>query len=352
MSIVNIAAVLYALQTLNHVWLAFNRLEYIPLFYYFTQAVGYLCVIFGMLVILVSQRIRVQKTYIALLIIPFTYYFMCIFHNYGRIEAVYEELRRLIPISMLVLFNKKLKIKIFNLTYWITQALNVLSLFMWTCYVFNINIGFERVLYYTAKSWGQGTYYIKWGIFAIWNSVSFSRLCGVFNEPGGLGTLCALLFIARYSRSKFWEKAVLILTGIFTFSLAFYFMIFIYAALCLIKKDKRYIFLIVVLGILFVNIPDIDWGNPMLNNLAERMKITDSGVAGNNRVDNKADERLMTDGKYLFGYGYGVDISHVLSYKQLVLQFGYVGFLFMLFEWLYFALKHNNYRGGGGMDIF
>ena len=139
----------------------------------------------------------------------------------------------------------------------------------------------------------------------------------------------------------------MILTGIFTFSLAFYFMIFIYAALCLIKKDKRYIFLIVVLGILFVNIPDIDWGNPMLNNLAERMKITDSGVAGNNRVDNKADERLMTDGKYLFGYGYGVDISHVLSYKQLVLQFGYVGFLFMLFEWLYFALKHNNYRGGG-----
>lgn len=354
-SIANTACVLYAVLTLNHVWLAFNRLEYSPLFYYFSQAVGYMCVPFGLLAILTSQRANFKKLHLVTLIMPFTYYFMCIFNNYENSNMYLEGLRKLIPISIYILFSKELKIKVFNLLYWINIILNFISLFVWICYVFNINIGFTRVAYYAGDSLRNGKYYIKWGIFAIYSHFSIIRLCGVFNEPGALGTLCALLLIIRFKKSKPFEKNCFILTGFVTFSLAFYLLIFIYILLHLIKKDKRYILLAAALVVFFVNIPNIDWGSTMLNHIAERMRITSTGISGDNRTNKAFDkvyENLDIDGKALFGYGYGYYVAGNSSYKVLILQFGYIGFLFILLEWLYFALEYNNKNKDGYILIF
>lgn len=356
LSIVSIVSVLFAWSAIRGVWLAFDSADYMPQFHNVNMLVWYLCLPFGILVILVSQHSKISKKDFTAIIIPFTFFLMRMLNSY-KDESIMLGITATILISMYMCFNDEYKVKIFDLVYWIVQILNVIALFTWVCYVFNINIGFDRVPYYFLGAWERGVYYIKWGIFAIYNNNNmFNRLCSIFNEPGGLGTLLAFLFVIRFSKSKLWEKVLLITTGIFTFSLAFYLMIFTYAALYLIKKDKKYIVLIIAMGIFFINIPNIDWGNPMFNALARRMQIMDSGsIAGDNRTNKSFDqvyERLADDGKALFGYGHGYSVGSSSSYKSLILEFGYIGFLLMLSQWLYFSLKYNHENKDGYILIF
>ena len=210
---------------------------------------------------------------------------------------------------------------------------------VWVCYQIHIPIGFKTVDYY----FGDWAVYKKWLIFALYHQNSYSsilldRLCGIFNEPGALGTICALLFIITFEKTKLWEKILLLLTGLLTYSVAFFVLTFGFLIVYLCVKDSRYIVLAIGLVILFLKIPTIDWKNDALNGLASRLIISGNGLSGNNRLTDsyKASYEAMKKTSYILcGYGKGFDFSEgSLSYVKYIVQFGYIGFGIMMIQWL------------------
>ena len=261
---------------------------------------------------------------------------MQVMHSYQG-YAGGEELR-LITLVIFVLFSKEMKAKIFHFFYWVVQIQNIIAILVWVAYFLNINIGFRREYFYSDNSVERLIYYYRWTIFAIYNSGITYRLCGIFNEPGGLGTLCALLFICTAQKTKLWEKLILLSAGALTLSLAFYLLIFAYITVYVWGKNPKNIFFIVPVVILFLMIPQIDFHNEALNALAARFAIVDGRLAGDNRITAVFDARyakfLKTNKKW-FGMGYGFSFGGGnSSYKShYIVPFGILGTAFLLGTW-------------------
>jgi len=241
-----------------------------------------------------------------------------------------------------LLLSQNDKSETFKIVYWIIQITNIISLMFYLFAVLDVNIGYTIVPYYTGVTTVS---YYKFGIFAILRQgFSQLRLCGVFNEPGGLGTICAFLFITTFPNSKTWEKIVLLATIAVTFSLAGYLLVFIYVGLYLIKKNKKFIILIPIIGYLFFIMPTIDFGNETLNYIARRFALTDKGLVGDNRYGSAFEnfyQDFLTSNKVLFGYGYMYPMSlNVSTYKALIIQFGIVGFIYYIGLIAFMAIKY------------
>lgn len=347
-SIREITAWLYALYAVRAVWLAFNSMEYSHVFYLLNQMIGYLCIPAGLLLIAKGKKNKVDKNDFALLLIPFTYWLMCVFNTYGGWK-IGNGVVTLIQISIFLFLGKDEKISIFDKFYKTIQVCNVISVSVWICYQLKIPIGIQTVKFY----YGGFASYKKWFIFALYhhnNSLTTltDRLCGIFNEPGALGTICALLFIATFKYSKKWEKVILLITGTLTYSAAFFVLIFGYLIVYLLQKDIRYAVIAIAIGVFFLQIPKIDFGNEALNTLASRLEITDSGFAGDNRLADsyKAGyEAMKHTNKIYFGYGKDFSFSgNSSSYVKYIVQFGYIGFGLMVLQWIIASLQRTKNR--------
>ena len=329
---------LFALYGIRAVWLAFNSMEYSPTFYLLNLLIGYLCIPAGFLILIKDQKCKANTKDVLLLFIPLTYWLLFVFNTYGGWELG-NGIVTLIQISIFLLLNNKIKVAIFDRFYKIIQMCNIISIFVWICYQVRIPIGFQTVNFY----YGSFAAYNKWFIFAMYHNNSSvttltDRLCGIFNEPGALGTICALLFIATFQYSKNWEKALLLITGGLTYSAAFFVLVFGYLVIYLFQKNVKYAVIAVIIGLLFLLIPKIDFGNDALNLLASRLEITDSGFAGDNRIDAgyKAGYEAMKDTNDIY-FGYGKDFEfagNTSSYVKYIVQFGYIGFGLMMVQWV------------------
>ena len=331
---------LFALYTLRESWLAFDKPQYSMLLTVLFSKVAYFSVLAAGYTIFVTYRGQCAKKNALLILFPITYWSMGFFLKRGSLSLTGNELA-MISIVLFFLLDDTIKKKVFDLFYKIVQATNVISILMWICYQLNVNIGFQTVPYYR----DNGDFYIKWFWFAIYrdtpNTVRImDRLCGIFNEPGALGTLCALLLIVTFRHTKWWEKALLFITGMLTYSVAFLMLVFGYIAVRMLCKGGKYWLLLLALGLFFLAIPKIDWGNDALNAVAARLEITESGLAGSNRTSDEFDEnyqKMKEQGTIYFGYGPDVSIGGGSSYKQYIVHFGYVGFGLILLEWLWMA---------------
>lgn len=341
-SIREITAWLYALYTVRAVWLAFNSMEYSPVFYLLNRMIGYLCIPAGLILLAKKNENRVDKKNFTLLVIPFTYWIMCVFNTYGGWK-IGNGVVTLIQISIFLLLDKDVKISIFDKFYKFVQGCNLIAVFTWIFDQLNLPI-FESVPFYA----GPWAIYKKWFIFAIYHQKSYisnlsDRICGIFNEPGALGTICALLFIATFKHNKKWGKALLLITGTLTYSAAFFILVFGYLIVYLLQKDIRYVVVAIAIGVFFLQIPNIDFGNPALNSLATRLKITNEGFVGDNRVSDAYEagyEAMKQTNKIYFGYGKDFSFAEgTLSYIKYIVQFGYIGFGLMAFQWIVASLQ-------------
>lgn len=336
-SIKEITAWLYALYGVRAVWLAFNSTQYSPVFYMLNQLIGYLCIPAGLLLLVREQKNAVDKNNFILMLLPLTYWLMCVIHTYGGWKLG-NGVVTLIQISIFLFLDKDVRISVFDKFYKFIQGCNLISIFIWLFDQVELPI-FQSVPFYVG-SWAT---YKKWFVFAIYHqknylSNSADRLCGIFNEPGALGTICALLFIATFKNTKKWEKALLLVTGMLTYSAAFFVLIFGYLIVYLLQKDIRYAAVAIAIGIFFLQLPNIDFGNPTINSLAARLEITSDGFAGDNRVSDAYEvgyEAMKETRDIYFGYGKGFSFSNgTSSYITYIVQFGYIGFGLMILQWL------------------
>lgn len=336
----NSVVIVFALYTFRGAWLAFDQGGYLPWFEIISLWMAKLSVVVGAVFLLIKQKI--EKRNILMLCLPIGYWIMQVFHTYGGYKGEWD--LSLVSIVVFVCLPAELKKRVFGLFYKMFLIANIISVLLFVCVLFNVDIGIQRELYYFQnEAGGVIYYYLRWFVFAILQNGVSLRLCGVFNEPGALGTLCALLYICSVKRKSKWEKLNLIITGIFTLSLAFFLLMLLYFAVHVVRKKRKNLIYVVVFAVLFLLIPKIDFHNVAINKLAARMAITENGLAGDNRTslifDSKYKEFL--DGSDVWfgrGSGYVLGGSNSSWKSHYVVPYGVFGTILMLGAWVAMAL--------------
>ena len=108
------------------------------------------------------------------------------------------------------------------------------------------------------------------------------RFTAVFTEPGVVGTFCAFFLAASGCEIRKNKKdLIFLISGILSFSVAFYVLLVVIFALKAWRKGGYKLFAglaaIVILYVVFMN---INFSNSMLFSLQERLTITEDGLAG------------------------------------------------------------------------
>ncbi len=184
-----------------------------------------------------------------------------------------------------------------------------------------------------------------------------NRLCGIYEEPGFVGTMGALFLFGDKLSFKKWQNVVIFIASLFTFSLAFILLFLLGLLLRLVgnlRKRSHFLLsatLIIALVVgyfVFMSIPMDE--STMLGELQGRMLITDEGLAGDNRFGSSEwaveayDQFMRGDLRTrLFGYGQdsrvipGTKINiwmGVHSYKEFVFGFGFLGLVFLVISFV------------------
>lgn len=219
-------------------------------------------------------------------------------------------------------------------------------------YDLNLFLPYKVVNYYNNNAIVEN--YIDYKFIFLYrasSSISLVRLCGICNEPGYFGTICALILCASSLNLKKKSNIIILIAGFLTFSLAFIITLVIYLLLKYLK-DVRTVILTVLLTCFYLFLlPNIYTGNPTIDRFIQRMTITDEGLAGDNRTTDEL-EYVFDDvvkNKPLFGYGKGYLKTQnlkggVSSYKTYIIQYGFVGCILLWGSLLLAALyKNKNY---------
>lgn len=338
----NIVAIIFSLRCLYYVWLAFDHLEYSPIYYYFMTAVRYIAVVAGVFYIIFQKKIEFRNLF---LLTPLVFYFLILyFHTYGGYQGTY--LDELICIGCFLLMDSSMKKRILFFFYKIVVYSSLISIVLYILYSLNVPVGFKSLPFLTDEGLSSlHTEYQQWFIFAFLGNRKYSliRLCGLFNEPGGLATVCSLLYVIMYKTSNKFEKTVLLVSIFLSFSVAGYLLILFFYALLLLRKNWKYSLIVVLFIVAFLLLPYIDFKNTLINKFVQRFAITSEGLAGNNRTDAIFDadfETFLHSQSLLFGYGarYSPAGSDSSTYKIFILQFGFLGFALYFGMWLFLSL--------------
>lgn len=146
------------------------------------------------------------------------------------------------------------------------------------------------------------------------------RCFAFFDEPGVVGNIMmVLLYIQKFDLKK-WYNIILLITGILSFSLAFYFaVIAYYLVVGGIKIKISFVIAAIALVVLF-------YDNPLVEELLfSRMAIEDGQLVGYNRegADFDAWFSNRTIGEYFF-FGYGGNVEYAASWKWALVRWGVV----------------------------
>ena len=192
----------------------------------------------------------------------------------------------------------------------------------------------------------------------------FPRFCSYFDEPGVVGSFCAIALCCNNFNLKNKYNIPIFIAGLLSFSLFFYLVAIIYM-LFFFKlseskeqvsqcgksriNNKRILFLgkffiVFLLIALFFIIYYLD--NEMLNTLIiDRLQFDEErGFSGNRRdisVFKDWYEKFRFSSDYWFGLGKGASLKlneGGASYKNIIVDYGFIGFFMYLFLFILYAL--------------
>jgi len=263
---------------------------------------------FVLLILSINEKITIIISYVSLLFIYSI--------KLDKMLVVYHKLKRiLVCIFCLSLLVYILAVVLsINLPYVVEEPLNVGKLYTYKAYPFlvveNLNL-------------------------------PFYRFSSVFDEPGVVGTITALLLYADRYNMKRKENIILLVSGLFSFSFFFILSTLVYYLLVnpflLMGKSIKLLFIILISFSLFYQLTK---DNPNIDRyLYSRFLIKDGKLNGDNRTDVNFDtayDKFVLSDKKWFGMGKGESFKvadDVSSYKLMVYDYGFVWFAFFLLFW-------------------
>lgn len=162
------------------------------------------------------------------------------------------------------------------------------------------------------------------------NISSLYRMSAWFEEPGNVGTFCALMLAATGFRMDAKGK-ILLAGGMLSFSLAFYIMCMLYNV---IKHPKNLIYVIAISASVVWIFQDNEF---ISTKILDRVSITNGGVSGDNRAE-EAFKAAFAQYAETPSIWLGHDADHqlyklkynVYSWQNLVWDYGVIGTMMYL----------------------
>lgn len=213
-------------------------------------------------------------------------------------------------------------------------VVSAIGIICYISYMFNLGLPYTVEPYYDGRS-GQD-YVNFFNISFLYINSESIRMCGIFNEPGWLGTTIALLLCYEKFDYRNISNWILFVAGILTYSLAFVVIIILGFMITNIDRIRGWMLIIMGILILMLILPSIKTSNPQINRLISRMTITSSGLVGDNRSSKTVDIILidtLTSGRAFWGHGDGYaeyinslkESKQILTIKTELINFGIVG---------------------------
>lgn len=277
--------------------------------------------------------------------------FICVWQYYiGTLMAPGFSIGSLCIISTICLFilmDKKTQAEAFRIFAWLFAIAILPSIIYFILKIIGISIPMNILESEHIVKVANGKYYEQYlgGLLIVTPSAKEIRLCGIFDEPGVVGTFCALILASEGLRfKKSVRNLILLLGGILSLSLAFYLLLFIMimqqAYFNGFKKTIRVCTLAIAVIVLFFN---IETNNKYVKLIQNRFDFQSSSVIKNNRTNegfNHVFEKFVENKDSNFWIGNGYEASEKndqmygsCSYKNLIYNHGVLGFLIIM-SWL------------------
>lgn len=245
-----------------------------------------------------------------------------------------------------VLSKDNVKLQTFNYAKKMVFVICILGIICYINYSLKLFIPYQIIAYYGRSLTSK---YVDYKVIFLYSELTNGviRLCGTFNEPGALGTVCALILCADDVNLKDKKNIVILIACVLTFSLASAMLVIIYLILKYSKSIKT-ILIVLLIIYLYINVlPTIKTGDVNIDTLINRMTITENGISGDDRNHDDLDIifNYSLKNKPLFGYGDGYlstkNLKPFSTYKSYIIQYGIIGSLLMWGTLLYSALYKN-----------
>lgn len=279
-----------------------------------------------------TESTYIHKKDFKLLIIVIIYWGMIILNSIAkdfRLSVVY-----LLAFIILDDEEKRFAFSFFRQAIIVIAAFGVL---FYLCHMLKLPIPYLSKPYYLE---GSGGSYIQYGLILLYKSNVSSnftlRLCGIFNEPGLLGTYMAFVLCADRLNIRKKENILLLAAGLCTFSVAFFVLIFVYLCFLLRKKPQVLVTIAIIFVSVFYVLPNIQFSNTNVEYLVKRFSMVNNRWLADNRSNAVLDtmvKNLLNSPRALFGMGGGyvdsVRIDNISTYKKFIVDYGIIGIFIM-----------------------
>jgi len=284
-------------------------------------------------------RARISKSSVVFISVFLSSFFL----NQFTLHGAYPWISVVVVLMLcFLLFDEKIHkntLKVFINIYALVSIPSILMFFLLAA---GVNLEWEYLEPYSKAKQSTGVYYREYFGMVVLSTQIFTlgsgelfRLCSVFPEPGVVGTVSALLLTVTRFEIKNWKGVTLLVSGLLSFSLAFY----VLAGLYLILKKPFYLFFLMgLLSALFFSLPSDIKDNRLINYYV--MERGEALFVNFDEVDNRLNDcferrydEFLNSSDIFIGNGYKASIStmcNVSSYKTVIYDYGIIGFLILV----------------------
>lgn len=244
-----------------------------------------------------------------------------------------------LELMIFCLLNEDCQLRIFRLFRIAVLAMAAIGIVCYASYTLGLGLPYRDVPYYFGELGKMK--YADYGFSYVFVSIGYSeypRLCGLFNEPGYLGTVLALLLCAEGFDARKPSTWIILIAGAMTLSLAFASIVGVYLVLTSVKKPKNLVFagLVVVIAIYAFSSGAFD-GTPFGRYMERISDFIANGGDTSERTNAVVDflySSVVAGNDAIWGCGGGytaaVAPEGVASYKVYFIDYGVAGAFLIL----------------------
>lgn len=310
--------------------------------------VGYACTVICAVLVFIQpkrQTTGFTRNDLMAFFIPFIYFVVVLLSDGdGTLSFFLLLLLRSLGLGLFIVVSRECKLKVFEMYRRALILMALAGIIIYAAHTVGIPLPHRVVPYYSVV--GAGNYHDYYVGYIYSTRTGITRLCGLFNEPGYLGTIIAFVLCADGMNLKKVENIILFVAGCLTFSFAFFAMVIIYLIMASYKKPKIMAVLIVLLLLMIFVVPNIQFvnSNESISKLISRFYTLETSLASRTRSTFDAlFERWKASDKILFGYGHGygkaLDPDGSSSYKSYFVDYGVIGFFLLFVPLLVYAFR-------------
>lgn len=286
----------------------------------------------------------VNKTFLyskqILLIFCLVFYFL-IFASFG--EFRFSSLVVILIFLLMFVVSEKEKKEVLRLITKILGVIIFISLIAWISHNYLYTLPMSGFLQYGTGKGDEGVNSLENYILFVQNKKeSLNRFYSVFDEPGVLGTLSGFVLLANRYDLKKKINIIILLGGLFSFSLAFVFITVIGVLLLNLKSSimlmKGLIIMLLLVVMTFFFFKDNETFQSVV--IDRILNMNESGVdSRTSDMLNSVFENLLNSSDFFIGKGTSFFKENPLlfsgqGYKIFIIEYGIIGFALVLLMYL------------------